>query len=72
VSAAIGGSRLHGTGALPHTTPPILLALARQPIPIPPRLVLPGLPSNAADALAACLAPGPSDRPRIEAVLAAL
>jgi CheY-like chemotaxis protein len=60
------------TGALPHVTPAILLALARQPIPVPPRLSLPELPPAVAAMLGACLVPEPAERPAIGAVLAAL
>ena len=60
------------TGALPHETPAILLALARQPIPVPARLDLAGISPGAAAALQACLAPEPEARPSIDAVLRAL
>jgi serine/threonine-protein kinase len=59
-------------GALPHATPAVLLALARQPVPVPPRLDVPGLPANAAALLAACLAPEPDARPAVDALITAL
>ncbi len=60
------------TGALPHATPAVLLALARQAIPVPPRLERAELPTGAAEVLRACLDPDPDARPAIDAVTTGL
>jgi hypothetical protein len=60
------------TGAAPFATPPVLLALTGQDVPRPARIDREGLSASAADAIGACLAAAPADRPTARALLTAL
>jgi serine/threonine protein kinase len=49
------------TGKYPFAVPPVLLARAGQPLPVPPRIE--GLPETCAALVEACLREDPSKRP---------
>ena len=60
------------TGKNPFTMPPILLAMAQQPIPSPPALVDDRLPASLRTLVGECLSPDPNVRPRARALLDAM
>lgn len=55
------------TGRSPFATPPVLLAMAGQPVPVPP-----SIDHAAGELVLACLRTAPRERPTIEQIIAKL